>query len=63
MKKIIILDFNRVLNAECNQNLLMYHGRSWKDKNGAFFDQETVAELKRIVENTNADIVIQSSWK
>lgn len=25
----------------------MYHGKSWKDKYGAFFDPETVAELKR----------------
>lgn len=41
----------------------MYHGKSWKDKYEAFFDPETVAELKRIVEETNADIVIESSWK
>ncbi len=41
----------------------MYHGKSWEDKYGAFFDPETVAELKRIVEETNADIVIESSWK
>lgn len=50
MKKIIFLDFDSVLNTEYNQNLLMYHGKSWKDKYGAFFDLETVAELKRIVE-------------
>ena len=48
MKKIIFLDFDGVLNTEYNQNLLMYHGKSWKDKYGAFFDPETVAELKRI---------------
>ena len=47
MKKIIFLDFNGVLNTEYNQNLLMYHGKSWEDKYGAFFDPETVAELKR----------------
>ena len=47
MKKIIFLDFDGVLNTEYNQNLLMYHGKSWKDKYGAFFDLETVAELKR----------------
>ena len=57
MKKIIFLDFDGVLNTEYNQNLLMYHGKSWKDKYGAFFDPETVAERKRIVEETNADIV------
>ena len=63
MKKIIFLDFDGVLNTEYNQNLLMYHGKSRKDKYGAFFDPETVAELKRIVEETNADIAIESSWK
>ena len=47
MKKIIFLDFDDVLNTEYNQNLLMYHGKSWKDKYGVFFDPETVAELKR----------------
>lgn len=47
MKKIIFLDFDGVLNTEYTQNLLMYHGKSWEDKYGAFFDPETVAELKR----------------
>jgi len=32
MKKIIFLDFDGVLNTEYNQNLLMYHEKSWKDK-------------------------------
>lgn len=63
IKKIIFLDFDGVLNTEYNQNLPMYHGKSWKDMYRAFFDPETVAELKRIVEETNADIVIESSWK
>ena len=36
MKKIIFLDFDGVLNTEYNQNLLMYHGKSWKDKYEAF---------------------------
>ena len=63
MKKIIFLDFDGVLNTEHNQNMLMYHGKPWKDKHGAFFDLEAVTELKRIVEETRADIVIESSWK
>lgn len=63
MKKIIFLDFDGVLNTEHNQNMLMYHGKPWKDKHGAFFDSDAVAELKRIVEETGADIVIESSWK
>ncbi len=63
MKKIIFLDFDGVLNTEHYQNLLMYHGKAWKDKHGVYFDPETVAGLKRIVEETGADIVIESSWK
>ena len=63
MKKIIFLDFDGVLNTEHNQNMLMYHGKPWKDTQGAFFDPDAVAALKRIVEETGADIVIESSWK
>ena len=53
MKKIIFLDFDDVLNTEYNQNLLMYHGKSWKDKYGVFFDPETVAELNRAIKILN----------
>lgn len=63
MKKIIFLDFDGVLNTEHNQNMLLYKGKAWKDKHGAFFDLKAVAELNRIVEETKADIVIESSWK
>lgn len=63
MKKIIFLDFDGVLNTEHNQNMLLYKGKAWKDKYGAFFDPKAVAELNRIVEETKADIVIESSWK
>lgn len=63
MKKIIFLDFDGVLNTEHNQNMLVYHGKAWKDKHGAFFDPEAVAQLGRIVLETGADIVIESSWK
>ena len=63
MKKIIFLDFDGVLKTEYSRNWVMYEGKSWKDKYGAVCDPETVAELKRIVEETNADSVIGSSWK
>ena len=63
MKKIIFLDFDGVLNTEHNQNMLLYKGKAWKDKHGAFFDLKAAAELNRIVEETKADIVIESSWK
>lgn len=63
MKKIIFLDFDGVLNTEHNQNMLLYKGKVWKDKHGAFFDPKAAAELNRIIEETKADIVIESSWK
>ena len=63
MKKIIFLDFDGVLNTEHYQNYLMYQRQPWQDKHGAFFDPEAVRQLKRIVDITKADIVIESSWK
>lgn len=63
MKKVIFLDFDGVLNTEHNQNMLRYHGEAWQDEHGALFDSKAVAELKRIVDDTGADIVIESSWK
>lgn len=50
MKKIIFLDFDGVLNTEHYQNYLMYQRLPWQDKHGAFFDPETVRQLKRIVD-------------
>ena len=61
--KIIFLDFDGVLNTEHYQNFLYHEGKPWQDEFGAFFDPEAVAQLKRIVDATNADIVVESSWK
>ena len=63
MKKIIFLDFDGVLNTEHYQNYLMYQRLPWQDKHGVLFDPEAVRQLKRIVDVTKADIVIESSWK
>lgn len=62
-EKILFLDFDGVLNTEYYQNHLLYQGKPWQDKYGAYFDPEAVAQLKRIIDATNADIVIESSWK
>ena len=61
--KIIFLDFDGVLNTEHYQNFLYHEGKPWQDEYGAFFDPEAVAQLKRIIDATNADIVVESSWK
>ena len=63
MKKIIFLDFDGVLNTEHYQGLLQYQGKSWQDEYGAFFDPNAVKQLKRIIDATGADIVVESSWK
>lgn len=61
--KIIFLDFDGVLNTEHYQRLLSYQRKAGRDEYGAFFDPEAVLQLRRIVDATNADIVVESSWK
>ena len=63
MAKIIFLDFDGVLNTEHYQGLLQYQGKPWQDEYGAFFDPKAVKQLKRIIDATDADIVVESSWK
>ena len=63
MNKIIFLDFDGVLNTEHYQDLLQYQDKPWQDEYGAFFDPKAVKQLKRIIDATDADIVIESSWK
>lgn len=63
MNKIIFLDIDGVLNTEYYQDVLQYKGKPWQDEYGALFDPKAVAGLKRIIEATGAEIVIESSWK
>ena len=63
MNKIIFLDFDGVLNTEHYQGLLQYQGKPWQDEYGAFFDPKAVKQHKRIIDATDADIVVESSWK
>lgn len=63
MRRIIFLDFDGVLNTEYYQGLLQFQGKQWQDEHGAFFDPKAVRQLKRIIDATGADIVVESSWK
>ena len=63
MRKIIFLDFDGVLNTEYYQGLLQFQGKQWQDQYGAFFDPRAVRQLKRVIDATGADIVVESSWK
>ena len=63
MRRIIFLDFDGVLNTEYYQGLLQFQGEQWQDQYGAFFDPRAVRQLKRVIDTTGADIVVESSWK
>lgn len=61
MSKIIFLDIDGVLNtgwwySQMDKN-------TSKDKYGYAFDPNSVANLKKILDETGADIAISSSWK
>lgn len=63
MRRIIFLDFDGVLNTEYYQGLLQFQGEQWQGQYGAFFDPRAVRQLKRVIDTTDADIVVESSWK
>ncbi|MBP5257903.1 MAG: hypothetical protein J6Z41_04085 [Prevotella sp.] len=61
MQKIIFLDIDGVLNSERWHTEMTKNAP--KDRFGYEFDPTAVSNLAKIVEETEADIVISSSWK
>ena len=61
MRKVLFLDIDGVLNTGWWYTQL--DRNTPKDKYGYAFDPRSVANLKKIVDETGADIVISSSWK
>ena len=61
MGKVIFLDIDGVLNTKWWYTQMDRY--TPKDKYGYAFDPNAVANLKRIIDETGADIVISSSWK
>ena len=59
--KVIFLDIDGVLNTKWWYTQM--ERNTPKDKYGYAFDPKAVANLKRIVEETGADLVVSSSWK
>lgn len=59
--KVLFLDIDGVLNTKYWYTQM--DRNTPKDKYGYAFDPNSVANLKRIVEDTGAEIVISSSWK
>lgn len=63
MIRYIFIDFDGVLNTERHHSELVGSGRKCSDQYGPLFDPVAVGNLKRIVDETEAEIVIISSWK
>lgn len=63
MNKILFLDIDGVLNTERQHDHCVEAGAAYVDNFGYAFDPVAVANLKKIVDETGADIVISSSWK
>ena len=61
IRKIMFLDIDGVLNTKWWYTQM--DRNSPRDQYGYAFDPKAVANLKRIVEETGANIVISSSWK
>ena len=59
--KVIFLDIDGVLNTKYWYTQM--DSNTPKDKYGYAFDTNAVANLKKIVDDTGAEIVISSSWK
>lgn len=61
MRKVIFLDIDGVLNTKWWYTQM--DRNTPKDKYGYAFNPNAVANLKKILDETGADIVISSSWK
>lgn len=63
VSKLIFLDIDGVLNTQEYQQAWRAKGLPSSDEFSAVFDPRAVAQLKHIIEQTEADIVLISSWK
>lgn len=63
MKKIIFLDFDGVMDTAYYDHIREKDGLPVRDEYGLIFDPECVRNLKEIINETGADIVVTSSWR
>ena len=61
--KVIFLDFDGVLATEEYTESLLLSGQKTIDKFGTLFDPNCIDSFNWIISQTNAKIVITSSWK
>ena len=62
-KSIIFLDFDGVLNTGQYQAQLAMEGKPTRDAWGPLFDPRAVENLKLILDASDADVVVTSSWR
>lgn len=63
MKRYIFLDIDGVLSTKRSQRACVASFGTWRDACGPFFDAEAVRNLRAIVERTEAEVVITSTWR
>lgn len=63
MCKIIFLDFDGVMDTAYYDNFCVANGLPESDEYGCVFDPECVKALGRIIDATDASIVVTSTWK
>ena len=61
--KVLFLDIDGVLNTERQHDRCVNEGIAPVDNFGYAFDPIAVINLKKIIDDTGAGIVISSSWK
>ena len=63
MKKIIFLDIDGVLVTDRGQKSQLATNGTLRDEHGALFDPLSVESLRQIIDSTDAEIVVTSTWK
>lgn len=61
--KIIFLDFDGVMDTGYDDLIRNKEGKPFYDEYGILFDPNCIKNLKYIIDNTGANIVVTSSWK
>lgn len=63
MKKYLFVDFDGVLVSDNFIDELKHSGKDYNDEYGAIFNPKCIDNLLEIIKQTDAKIVISSSWK
>ena len=63
LRKVLFLDFDGVMVSDRHQGQLTAIGCPLRDRFGAKFDPVCVEFLKKIIDSTDAGIVVTSTWK